>query len=150
MDSPTTAMEIVPEPSPAPEVMPVDDAAEQEALATKKRKQEAAQDEAKKRSRRMFGLLQGTLNKAKEEVGKLSGTTKQRQELEERLSRKLNGEKAISEEKRRLGFEEKQLRDVVHRKEEEITMGENTVSLHFDSGQGTLLTRYVVVASITA
>ena len=135
-------MEVVPEPSPAAEVAPVDDAAEQEELATKKRKQEAALVESKKRSRRMFGLLQGTLNKAKEEVGKLSGTTKQRQELEERLSKKLNGEKAVSEEKRRLGIEERQLREAVYRKEEEISIAENTVSLAYRviPAHGTLLT----------
>lgn len=101
-----------------------------EALAAKKRKLAVIQDESKKRSKRMFGLLQSTLVQAKKEVVKMnvSGAAQKRIELEERLAKKLSGEKEEMEEKRRRDRESKELRLSVTKKEEEIRNVETIVS----------------------
>lgn len=98
-----------------------------EAEAAKKRRQAALKDENKKRGVRMFGLLQNTLKQAKKETGKLSGTTKNRQEVQERLHAKLNSERVELEEKRRREREAKELKYTVAKKEEEISTAESIV-----------------------
>lgn len=59
-------------------------------------KRKAVELESRKRSKRMFGLLQGTLNEARKQT---QGSSKQR-ELESRLSLKLSEEKKELESKR--------------------------------------------------
>ncbi|KAI5480816.1 Pinin/SDK/MemA protein domain containing protein [Pseudohyphozyma bogoriensis] len=98
-----------------------------EALAAKKRKAAAAADEGKKRSRRMFGLMQSTLKQSKEELstGKLGGAAQKRRELEERLASKLSQEKQELEEKQNRERESKSLKLSVVRKEEEISTADS-------------------------
>lgn len=102
-----------------------------EELASKKRKADAADVEAKKRGRRMFGLLQGTLNKAKDQTAQLSRTTQKRQELEERLTLKLAKERTEMEEKRVQGKAAKDLDHEINTKENEIASLDGLVRFHF-------------------
>lgn len=92
---------------------------EEEAAASRKRKLDGEQLE-KKRSRRMFGLLQGTLNQAKEQTKKLSGVSQQRQELEERLARKLGEEKAAMEVQTLKLRQQRELQSEISAKETEM------------------------------
>ncbi|KAK4705520.1 hypothetical protein P7C70_g687, partial [Phenoliferia sp. Uapishka_3] len=112
-------------PPPAASPVRVEPVIDIEAEAAKKRRQAILQDENKKRGKRMFGLLQNTLKQAKKETGKLSGATKNRQEVEERLHAKLNGERTEMEEKRKRDRETKELRLDVLKKEEEISTAES-------------------------
>jgi hypothetical protein len=95
-------------------------------LAQKKRKlDETAAVESKKRSRRMFGLLQGTLNQAKEQTKSMSGTTKRRQELEDKLTMRLKAERVEMEgkieEKRELQTKSRDLSNEIAQKEAELS-----------------------------
>ena len=98
-----------------------------EAEAAKKRRQAILKAENEKRGKRMFGLMRGTLEQAKKETGKLSGVTKNRQEVEERLHATLHRERAALEEKRQRERETKELRLDVIKKEEEIANAESIV-----------------------
>lgn len=105
-------------------------AEELEAQATKKRKLAVVADESKKRGRRMFGLLQSTLKQAKTatDPSQLSGAAAKRKELEDRLVKKLQGEKAELEAKQNREREQKELRLNVVKKEEEIGRAQAIVS----------------------
>lgn len=102
---------------------------ELELQAQKKRKLAVVADESKKRSKRMFGLLQSTLQQAKKQVSsvKVGGQNIKFQEVQERLNR----EKLIMEEKRTRGREEKDLREQIDRKLAEIGVSESIVSFLF-------------------
>ncbi|KAL8278222.1 hypothetical protein RQP46_009395 [Phenoliferia psychrophenolica] len=131
VDAPTTSDAPPPavkadSPPPAP-VAPVRAVPEVdiEAEAAKKRRQAILKAETEKRGKRMFGLMRGTLEQAKKETGKLSGATKNRKEVEERLHAKLNSERTELEEKRQRERETKELRLDVIKKEEEISTAES-------------------------
>lgn len=113
--------------SPAP-VLPTAD--ELEALASKKRKLAVIADENKKRSRRMFGLLQGTLQQAKKETtsGKLGGMAKGRREVEERFEAKIRKERDEAEEKSKREREVRDTRNSIERKMAEIANADTIVS----------------------
>jgi len=87
-------------------------------VVEKKRKVEDV--ESKKRGKRMFGVLMGTLNKFKEEGNKQSDATKRRQNIENRLTQKLREEQ--EENARRIAKEQevKNLKTSIIRKEDEI------------------------------
>lgn len=115
---------------PAPAEEPATKAPELtlEEQATKKRKLAVLQDENKKRGKRMFGLLQSTLKQAKCAGENVSGAAAKRKELEERLAKKLKGEKEEMEKKGMVAREAKELKLSVVKKEEEIGRTEAIVS----------------------
>lgn len=114
--------------SPSPPPAPT--AEELEAQATKKRKLAVVADESKKRGRRMFGLLQSTLKQAKTatDPSKMTGAAAKRKELEDRLAKKLQGEKDEMEMKHSREREQKELKLDVVKREEEIGRAESIVS----------------------
>jgi hypothetical protein len=73
----------------------------------------------------MFGLLQGTLNQAKEQTKSMSGTTKRRQELEDKLTMRLKAERVEMEgkieEKRELQTKSRDLSNEIAQKEAELS-----------------------------
>ncbi|KAM0793537.1 hypothetical protein ACM66B_000975 [Microbotryomycetes sp. NB124-2] len=99
----------------------VDDIEQQ---AAKKRRLAVAADESKKRGKRMFGLLQNTLQQARKDTGTLAEKNKRRNELEKRLQDKLASERLEMEKKREREQETKSLRLDVVRKEEELGKAE--------------------------
>lgn len=109
----------------------VEDSQEARARADKKRKvleeNKAAQ---RKRGNRMFGMMLGTLQRAKKQVEQVedSGAGKKRAQLQERLREKLDAERKEAIEKTEREKEMRELRAEIARREDEITAAESIVS----------------------
>ena len=108
-----------------------EDSEEARARADKKRKvleeNKAAQ---RKRGNRMFGVMLGTLQRAKKQVEQVedSGAGKKRAQLQERLREKLDAERKEAIEKTEREKEMRELRAEIARREDEITAAESIVS----------------------
>jgi len=107
---------------------------DEDALAAEREaKKPKVLNDAKSRSRnsRMFGLLNGTLSKFKEDTKKTgqSDAQKRRAALESRLSAKLKAEQDLNQKKQSRAKEEKQLRLDVSRKIDEKVLLDNIVGL---------------------
>lgn len=105
-----------------------EDSEEARARADKKRKvleeNKAAQ---RKRGNRMFGMMLGTLQRAKKQVEQVedSGAGKKRAQLQERLREKLDAERKEAIEKAEREKEMRELRAEIARREDEITAAES-------------------------
>ncbi|KAK4055151.1 hypothetical protein OIV83_000431 [Microbotryomycetes sp. JL201] len=96
-----------------------------EVQAAKKRRMAVAADESKKRGKRMFGLLQNTLQQAKKDTGSLAEKNKRRTDIEKRLQDKLMSERQEMEKKREREQESRELKLDVLRKEDELAKAES-------------------------
>ncbi|GAA5909001.1 uncharacterized protein JCM6883_002576 [Sporobolomyces salmoneus] len=110
-------------PSPAPSPAPIAIEEPQEDPAEVQRKRDALKQESRKRGNRMFGMMLGTLKRAKQQVENVSETDgmKKRLELERKLQGKLNEEKKKLEERTERERELRDLKAGVQRLEEEIS-----------------------------
>ncbi|GAA5939761.1 hypothetical protein JCM1841_003799 [Sporobolomyces salmonicolor] len=104
-----------------------------EARAEKKRKLEAVRAESRKRGNRMFGVMLGTLKRAKQDTTVKSDAAKKRQELEERLASKLGAEKKEMEEKIARERETKELKLSILKKEEDIATADSIYRARHDA-----------------
>ena len=96
-------------------------AEEIEAEASRKRQRAVVADEGKKRGRRMFGLLQSTLQQAHSETSRpKSGAARKREELEAKLAEKLGREREEGAEKAKAEKERRELRATVNRIEDSL------------------------------
>ncbi|GAA5878896.1 hypothetical protein JCM1840_000833 [Sporobolomyces johnsonii] len=115
---------------PAPHPDPDDDL---EARAEKRRKLEAVRAESRKRGNRMFGVMLGTLKRAKQDTSVQSDAAKKRQELEERLASKLGAEKREMEEKLAREREAKELKLTILKKEDDIANADSIYRVRHDA-----------------
>lgn len=112
--------------SPTPE----DIAAE----ASRKRQRAAVADEGKQRGKRMFGLLQSTLNQAKSDTARpKSGAAKKREELEHKLADKLAREREEGAEKARVERERRELRATINRIEDGLANSDSILRNRHDA-----------------
>ncbi|GAA5873075.1 hypothetical protein JCM3774_000330 [Rhodotorula dairenensis] len=115
------------EPELEPELLDEADSEEARARADKKRKvleeNKAAQ---RKRGNRMFGVMLGTLQRAKKQVEQVedSGAGKKRAQLQERLREKLDAERRQATEKADREKELRELKTDIARREDEISAAE--------------------------
>ncbi|GAA5941243.1 hypothetical protein JCM10213_007462 [Rhodosporidiobolus nylandii] len=104
---------------------------EDEEKAAKKRKLEEAREqhkkESKQRGNRMFGVMLGTLQRAKKQVSSANTTEagKKRAEIEEKLQEKLHKERRDAAEKEGREREAKELKLEILRREEEVAVGDS-------------------------
>ncbi|GAA5857583.1 hypothetical protein JCM9279_005568 [Rhodotorula babjevae] len=93
-----------------------------EQRADKKRKLEAVQKESRQRGARMFGVMMGTLQRAKREVKQVEQTDagRKRAELQGRLREKLDAERREAMDKAQRDREAKDLKVEILRREEEL------------------------------
>ncbi|GAA6047512.1 hypothetical protein JCM3770_005783 [Rhodotorula araucariae] len=93
-----------------------------EQRADKKRKLDALKQESRQRGARMFGVMMGTLQRAKREVSKVEQTDagRKRAELQERLREKLSAERREAQDKAKREREAKELKLDILRREEEL------------------------------
>ncbi|GAA5857476.1 hypothetical protein JCM5353_002071 [Sporobolomyces roseus] len=90
--------------------------------AEKKRVQDQLRQESRKRGNRMFGMMLGTLKRAKEQVDTSveSDSMKKRLELEKKLKDKLDGERKILQLRSEREREVRDLKANIQKREEEI------------------------------
>jgi len=114
-----------PEVVESPVVEPEQDPAE------KKRVQDQLRQESRKRGNRMFGMMLGTLKRAKEQVDTSveSDSMKKRLELEKKLKDKLDGERKILQLRSEREREVRDLKANIQKREEEIGSADAIVSL---------------------
>ncbi|SCV68070.1 BQ2448_191 [Microbotryum intermedium] len=99
----------------------------QDEFASRKRKASGiVADESQKRGRRLFGLLQSTLKQAS--TSKTSEAAKKRQQLEDKLYRKLHEERKHMMDQRDRSKEARDLALAISLKEEELVRREAVVS----------------------
>ncbi|KAI8915330.1 pinin/SDK/memA/ protein conserved region-domain-containing protein [Powellomyces hirtus] len=94
-----------------------------------------------KRSKRLFGVLNGTLQKAKRSTDRKSEAEKRREELEHKLAEKLKKEKEELSEKVKQEWEERQAALMIKRKEEDEERERKTKE--FIRAQKTLVVNYL-------
>ncbi|GAA5860233.1 hypothetical protein JCM8547_003438 [Rhodosporidiobolus lusitaniae] len=114
-------------PPPAQPSPPKRSAEEEEAeRAEKKRKLEKVKTESKARGNRMFGVMLGTLKRAKKEVSTVTSTEagRKRAEMEQKLQEKLGKERREAKEKEEAGREARDLKNEIARTEEEVAVGD--------------------------
>jgi len=99
--------------------------------AEKKRVQDQLRQESRKRGNRMFGMMLGTLKRAKEQVDTSveSDSMKKRLELEKKLKDKLDGEKKILQLRSEREREVRDLKANIQNREEEIGSADAIVSV---------------------
>lgn len=101
-----------------------------EQRAEKRQKLEGLKREARQRGNRMFGMMLGTLQRAKKEVRKVEETDagRKRAELEGKLSERLREERREAQEKERRERELREVKNEVHRREDNLAHAEAIVS----------------------
>ena len=106
-----------------------------EQRADKKRKLEAVQKESRQRGARMFGVMMGTLQRAKREVKQVEQTDagRKRAELQGRLREKLDAERREAIDKAQRDREAKDLKVDILRREEELAHADSIVRRHRSS-----------------
>jgi hypothetical protein len=114
--------------APATGARPPDETDEER--AEKRRKLEGLKREARQRGNRMFGMMLGTLQRAKKEVKKVEETDagRKRAELDAKLSEKLREERREAQEKERREKELREVKNEVHRREDDLAHAEAIVS----------------------
>ncbi|GAA5961288.1 hypothetical protein JCM3765_002900 [Sporobolomyces pararoseus] len=114
-----------PEPEPEPEQDP----------AEKKRIQDQLKQESRKRGNRMFGMMLGTLKRAKQQVDTSveSDQMKKRLELEKKLKDKLDGEKKLIQIRNDREREVRDLRMNIQKREEEISSADAIYRVRHDA-----------------
>ncbi|GAA6011764.1 hypothetical protein JCM11491_000743 [Sporobolomyces phaffii] len=126
-EDPTTANQASVEPPAAPE--PEQDPTE------KKRVQDQLRQESRKRGNRMFGMMLGTLKRAKQQVDTSveSDSMKKRIELEKKLKDKLDGERKVMHLRTEREKEVRDLKASVSKKEEEISSADAIYRVRHDA-----------------
>ncbi|GAA5981180.1 hypothetical protein JCM11641_003137 [Rhodosporidiobolus odoratus] len=97
---------------------------EEEQRAEKKRKLDEHKKENKARGNRMFGLMLGTLKRAKAQTSTATQTSagRKRAEIEEKLQEKLGKERKEASEKEQNERDLRDLKGEIQRKEDEVVM----------------------------
>ncbi|GAA6041584.1 hypothetical protein JCM8097_004278 [Rhodosporidiobolus ruineniae] len=118
--------EVKDEPASSPAKKRPTEEEEEAARAEKKRRLETVKKESKARGNRMFGVMLGTLKRAKAQVGDIKQTDagRKRAEIEEKLQVKLGAERRKAKEKEEREREARDLKVEIQRKEEEISVQE--------------------------
>ncbi|GAA5923579.1 pinin family protein [Sporobolomyces koalae] len=119
---------------PAP-TEPIEPAMAEEDPVEKKRKQEQLRQESRKRGNRMFGMMLGTLKRAKQQVDTSVETDamKKRLELEKKLKDKLDGEKRVIELRSETERQVKDLKMGIQKREEEISSADALYRVRHDA-----------------